>query len=759
MKMERSIDFFKDEVRNGFYIPTAIKQAWAAELDVLEVIDNICQKHNIKYFADWGTFLGAVRHGGFVPWDDDLDIAMLRPDYDRFRKVVDSELPEGFVIHDFSRKENHWLFLMRVVNNEKMCFTEEYLEKHNNFPWLAGVDIFVKDYLYRDEEKEKRRDKSIMNILAVADAVTEGKIYPQILSSQLNDIKKRYRISLPGKYRKRDISIALYKLADELMARTKYDEADKIGQIFPWILKNGVGVAEDKEKYERTIRLPFEDTTIPVPVAYIDTLSFRYRKYFELHKVWKGHEYPFFEGQKQEIEKLSGQLFNSFTYEEDMKNRAVIDMSNSLKNTCEECIEEFQRIIAGAEKFLSINDFDGYVQMVSDSQQLAADLGSLVEVTKGEECLYTKNVIDELQQYCDALWMEYQRVLNGEELKSMAQSRKALDRVIEALQENIINRHEILFLPVGFKEWHSMERYYKKELAESDCDIFVVPLPMMKKTVFGDIKMTDDEIDKSVGLDNYPKEINYTDWLTYNISVHCPEKVYIQNPYDGENPCLTVPTEFYSKNIQAYTKELIYIPIAKTAEFSADDRNDRYNMQHYVVAPGIIFSDKVLVQSENIRNQYIDVLTEFGGKNTRTLWEKKIKVEELLEENTQSDRRTILFCIGANELSEQREKFVVNLEKRLKSICDGDLGEVHTALFFYPDDKEQWINVDKEKACEVYEIVDKAQKVNKVEVEHILPIEADNVAEKYDAYYGSPSPLMPAFLIQNKPVMIANYSV
>ena len=118
--MGHSVDFFRDEVRNGFYIPTAIKQGWAAALDVLSEIDTICKNHDITYFADWGTFLGAVRHGGFVPWDDDLDICMLRDDYLKFREVADRELPENYVIHDFERKEDHWLFLSRVVNNSRM---------------------------------------------------------------------------------------------------------------------------------------------------------------------------------------------------------------------------------------------------------------------------------------------------------------------------------------------------------------------------------------------------------------------------------------------------------------------------------------------------------------------------------------------------------------------------------------------------------------------------------------------------------------
>ncbi|SFL40782.1 lipopolysaccharide cholinephosphotransferase [Lachnospiraceae bacterium KH1T2] len=96
--MKIDADFFRDEVRNGFYIPAPIKQAWAANLEVLAEIDRICIKYNIEYFADWGTLLGAVRHGGFVPWDDDLDIGMKRAEYVKFRAVADKELPDNYVI-------------------------------------------------------------------------------------------------------------------------------------------------------------------------------------------------------------------------------------------------------------------------------------------------------------------------------------------------------------------------------------------------------------------------------------------------------------------------------------------------------------------------------------------------------------------------------------------------------------------------------------------------------------------------------------
>ncbi len=105
--MKHSIDFFRDEIRNGFYIPTQVKMSWACDFDVLSEIDRICKKHGITYFADWGTFLGAVRHSGYIPWDDDMDICMLREDYNRFREVADAELSKGYVIHDYERQDDH----------------------------------------------------------------------------------------------------------------------------------------------------------------------------------------------------------------------------------------------------------------------------------------------------------------------------------------------------------------------------------------------------------------------------------------------------------------------------------------------------------------------------------------------------------------------------------------------------------------------------------------------------------------------------
>ena len=90
--------FFEDEVRDGFYVPALMKRSWAAQMEVLSDIAKVCEKHHILWFADFGTLLGAVRHGGFIPWDDDLDICMLRDGWLRFREIAGRELPEGYYI-------------------------------------------------------------------------------------------------------------------------------------------------------------------------------------------------------------------------------------------------------------------------------------------------------------------------------------------------------------------------------------------------------------------------------------------------------------------------------------------------------------------------------------------------------------------------------------------------------------------------------------------------------------------------------------
>lgn len=89
---------------------------------ILDVVDDICVRNNIPYWLSSGTLLGAVRHGGFIPWDDDLDIDMLRTDVPRFLKACEKELPKNFVIQTHKTDSNYYLNLIKVRDlNSNIC--------------------------------------------------------------------------------------------------------------------------------------------------------------------------------------------------------------------------------------------------------------------------------------------------------------------------------------------------------------------------------------------------------------------------------------------------------------------------------------------------------------------------------------------------------------------------------------------------------------------------------------------------------------
>lgn len=93
---------FDNKENWGFEITEERKELWAVLLDILLETDRICKKHGIKYFLFAGSMLGAARHGGFIPWDDDLDIAMLRPDYDKFCSIAAKEFTGDYFFQHIS---------------------------------------------------------------------------------------------------------------------------------------------------------------------------------------------------------------------------------------------------------------------------------------------------------------------------------------------------------------------------------------------------------------------------------------------------------------------------------------------------------------------------------------------------------------------------------------------------------------------------------------------------------------------------------
>lgn len=102
-------------------------------LDILVEFDRICKKHSIPYFLYGGTLLGAIRHQGFIPWDDDLDVAMYRKDYDKLMKILPLELSESFALQTNDTDKNYFYFFAKI--RDKKSYLEEF----------CGYDRFFKE--------------------------------------------------------------------------------------------------------------------------------------------------------------------------------------------------------------------------------------------------------------------------------------------------------------------------------------------------------------------------------------------------------------------------------------------------------------------------------------------------------------------------------------------------------------------------------------------------------------------------------------
>jgi lipopolysaccharide cholinephosphotransferase len=120
---------------------TTLRKAQLRMLDILIEVDKICRKHNIQYWLDFGTLLGAVRHGGFIPWDDDLDITVMRKDYKKLRKILKEELPDNLVFQDHTT-DKYYPLKFAKVRDKNSKIEESIGEEEKTQEKGIYIDIF-----------------------------------------------------------------------------------------------------------------------------------------------------------------------------------------------------------------------------------------------------------------------------------------------------------------------------------------------------------------------------------------------------------------------------------------------------------------------------------------------------------------------------------------------------------------------------------------------------------------------------------------
>ncbi len=119
---------------------------WEMEQDILDTIHEICQKHRIRYSLFYGTLIGAVRHKGFIPWDDDIDIVMPRKDYNRFMKIWENESPQGYILQNYNTDTDYTNNFAKV-RKDNTTFIQSEEEKDKKYHKGIFIDIFPADRL------------------------------------------------------------------------------------------------------------------------------------------------------------------------------------------------------------------------------------------------------------------------------------------------------------------------------------------------------------------------------------------------------------------------------------------------------------------------------------------------------------------------------------------------------------------------------------------------------------------------------------
>ena len=625
--MEFPDSYFEDEVREGFYISSLMKRAWAAQMEVLEAVQTICDARNIRYFAEWGTLLGAVRHGGRIPWDDDIDICMLREDFDRFRSLADDELADGCWFMDYRWNDDFDHPIGRIINSRVLVLEGDRLEKYHGFPYVAGIDIYCLDDLPTDLGHEDNYFELVRYLYTLIDEIRlnkEGSLQTsqQELEAHIRQAEELCQVTFD---RSKPVKQQLYAVLEKKVA-PKYagTRAKEIANLSMW--RRNRNCRLPKKCYADCIWMPFENTEIPVPVAYGELLAKKYGTgWMNPVRTGSGHDYPTYEAQQEFLEQEDGgRLFEYRFSRKEMEESAA---ARQRKETLQTRVRDFLMLFHEAHETVCCSVEAGAIQqamaVLGECQNTAIGLGTMIEEEKGEGTATVRI----LEQYCETIFHLYQQIqeLPENSCQDVLAEEIAVKLTVvenhleESVEKELKEKKEIVFIPYKTSYWGAMESVWRAAVAEEDYSVVVIPVPYYYKDAFGKAKSEEPQYETA-----YPADVTITSYEEYDFKRRHPDRIVIQCPYDEYNYGLTIHPFFYAKNLKQYTEQLVYIPPFVMDEIGPGDDRARKMLKAFCNMPGVVHADTVIVQSEQMKEVYVELLTEFAGEDTRQIWDKKI---------------------------------------------------------------------------------------------------------------------------------------
>lgn len=217
-----------------------------------------------------------------------------------------------------------------------------------------------------------------------------------------------------------------------------------------------------------------------------------------------------------------------------------------------------------------------------------------------------------LEDYCENIFQISETIPDEVRCRKIA---KKIQNQLNQIRNDIIcempdDRKEAVFLPYKASMWDSLESVWKAADADPGCDTYVIPIPYFDKNPDGTFREMHYEGDQ------YPKDVPVISYEDYDLEARRPDVIFIHNPYDECNYVTSVHPYFYSKNLRNFTEKLVYIPYFILEEIDPVNQEAVDSMKHFCFTPGIIYANQVIVQSENMRqiyiNEYMKAAKEMG---------------------------------------------------------------------------------------------------------------------------------------------------
>ena len=288
LKLKLPESFFEEEIRCDHKITREMKEVWAVNLDLINEFKRVCDENNIPFFMFYGSLLGAVRHGGFIPWDDDVDLILSRENYEKLCRIA----PTAFQYPYFLQTEYSDVGFARTfarLHNSDTTGAIGWEDNDGFIHYNQGVfiDIFVYDEVPEDREERESwiRKLEWLRVRAMGFSAWSTR-YRDSAVKHGGEVCRRIRkaIAIVAQFVIERLRIynPFIVLHTRLSRRYFGKKTGLIADVHCFFIQQSC--VFDESIFAETVYMPFETLSVPVPVGYEHILEARYGDWRKLVK-------------------------------------------------------------------------------------------------------------------------------------------------------------------------------------------------------------------------------------------------------------------------------------------------------------------------------------------------------------------------------------------------------------------------------------------------------------------------------------------